>query len=141
MTQPDKNKLETILVVEDHPIVLEAVCSILEHAGFCVLTAANSAAAIRVERATLGTIHLLLSDVMMPGMPGPDMAQLLEKKRPDMRVMLMSGCQDGELSLNHGWSFMEKPFLSAQLVQRVNEILHSPELSQEDAHSTVASIQ
>jgi len=136
MAQPEKNTLETILVVEDQPIVLEAVCSILERAGFRVLSAANSAAAMRVEGDTRGTIHLLLSDVIMPGMSGPDMARLLEKKRPDMRVMLMSGYQEDEmLSFTRGWRFMEKPFLSAQLIQRVNEVLHTSECSQTNSRS------
>ena len=135
MTQPEKNTLETILVVEDHPIVREAVQTILERAGFCVLAAGSGAQAIQAESITQGTIHLLLSDVMMPDMSGPVVAQLLKKHRPEMRVMLMSGYPDGEmLFLNHGWHFIEKPFLPAQLVKRVNEVLHTPESSQGDDH-------
>ena len=88
---------------------------------------------MQVESSNQGTIHLLLSDVMMPDMSGPAVAQLLKKRRPDMRVMLMSGYVDGEmLLLNHGWHFIEKPFLPAALVKRVNEVLHTPERSQGD---------
>jgi len=135
VTQPEKNSLETILVVEDHPVVLEAVREILERAGFFVLSACNGTKAIQVESATEGTIHLLLSDVMMQDMSGPAVAQLLKKRRPDMRVMLMSGYPDGEmLFLNHGWHFIDKPFLPAALVKRVNEVLHTPERSQGDDH-------
>ena len=66
-------------------------------------------------------------------MSGPAVAQLLKKRRPDMRVMLMSGYADGDLLLlNHGWHFIEKPFLPAALVKRVNEVLHTPERSQGD---------
>ena len=130
MTQPARNTLETILVVEDHPIVLEAVCEILERAGFCVLPACNGAEAIRTEGLTEGTIHLLLSDVMMPDMSGPVIAQLLKQHRPEMRVMLMSGYPDGNmLLLNHGWHFIEKPFRASKLVARVNEILRLPALA------------
>ena len=123
-----KNSLETILVVEDDPIVLSSVRSILEGAGFCVLSAANSTEGILIEQFCQGTIHLLLSDVMMPDMSGPVIAKLLKKHRPEMRVMLMSGYPDGDmLFLNYGWHFIEKPFLAAKLVERVNDMLHSPD--------------
>jgi two-component system cell cycle sensor histidine kinase/response regulator CckA len=135
VTQPEKNTLETILIVEDHPIVREVVQTILERAGFCVLPAGSGAQAIQMESITQGTIHLLLSDVKMPGMSGPVVAQLLKKRRLEMRVILMSGYPDGDmLSLNHGWHFIEKPFLPAQLVEKVNEVLHTPERSQGDDH-------
>ena len=131
MTQPAGNTLETILVVEDHPVVLEAVCEILERAGFCVLAANSGAEAIRTEGLTEGTIHLLLSDVMMPDMSGPAVAELLKNRRPEMRVMLMSGYHDGDLLLlNYGWHFIEKPFVPTALVKKVNEVLHSPDRSQ-----------
>ena len=132
VTQPEKNTLETILVVEDQPVVRNAVREILERAGFCVLAAGSGAQAIRAERIAQGTIHLLLSDVMMPDMSGPDVAQLLKKHRPEIRVMLMSGYPDGDvLFLSHGWHFMEKPL---ELVNMLNEVLHTPERSQGDDH-------
>jgi two-component system cell cycle sensor histidine kinase/response regulator CckA len=135
MTQADKNTLETIFVVEDDTIVLEVVRAILEGAGFRVLTAANSTEAIRTESGFGDTIHLLLSDVMMPDMSGPVISRLLKKHRPEMRVMLMSGYADGDmLFLNHGWHFIEKPFLADKLVERVKEVLHTPERSQGDDH-------
>ena len=132
--EPERNTLETILVVEDQPLVREAVRGILEYAGFCVLLDGSGAEAIQTDSVE-GTIHLLLSDVMMPDMSGPVVAQRLKKYRPEMRVMLMSGYADGAmLLLNHGWHFIEKPFLPSALVQRVNEVLHTPERSQGDDH-------
>ena len=72
---------------------------------------------------------------MMPDMAGPDVAHRIKKHRPEMRVMLMSGYPDGEmLFLNYGWHFIEKPFLAAKLVERVNDILHTPERSQGEDH-------
>jgi two-component system cell cycle sensor histidine kinase/response regulator CckA len=131
VAKPTKNTLETILVVEDHPVVLLAVCDILERAGFCVLAANSGAEAIRIEGLTEGDIHLLLSDVMMPDISGPAVAELLKKRRPEMRVMLMSGYHDGDLLiLNYGWHFIEKPFVPTALVKKVNEVLHSPDRSQ-----------
>jgi len=116
-------------------MVLDLVRKILEQAGYCVFTAANSTEAIRIESGFGGTIHLLLSDVMMPDMSGPVIAKLLKRFRPEMRVMLMSGYPDGDmLFLNHGWHFIEKPFVPAKLVERVNEVLHTPERSQGDDH-------
>ena len=64
---------------------------------FRVLAAGNCQKAIQAENDTRGTIHLLLSDVRMPDMSGPVIAQILKKHRPDMRVMLMSGYPDGEI--------------------------------------------
>lgn len=133
LTQQEKNTLETILVIEKDPTVLGTVREILETAGFCVLAANSSAQAIQIERSTKGTIHLLLSEVMMPDMSGPDLAKVLKKDRPEMCVMLMSCYPDGDVVLlNHGWRFIEKPLLPAKLVEKVNDILHSSEPSQGD---------
>jgi two-component system, cell cycle sensor histidine kinase and response regulator CckA len=71
-------------------------------------------------------IHLLLSDVMMPDVSGPELASALKENRPEMRVMLMSGFADGAmLILNHGWHFIAKPFLASALLVRVSDVLHS----------------
>ena len=135
MIESNKNRLETILVVEDQEIVLTVVREILEHAGFRVITASSGALAIEAEKHYQGEIHLLLSDVMMPDMSGPGVAKLLKERRPEMRVMLMSGYPDGEmLFLNYGWHFIEKPFLAAELVARVNTVLHTPLRSQGEDH-------
>ena len=126
MTPPPKNSLETILVVEDNAFVMQPVVMMLEQAGFTVLSASNADQAIQVESDFAETIHLLLSDVMMPGIPGPALAKKLQQRRPQMRVILMSGFIDGAmLVLNHGWHFIEKPFLANALLDRVNEVLHS----------------
>ena len=62
-------------------------------------------------------------------------SNLLKERRPEMRVMLMSGYPDGEmLFLNYGWHFIEKPFLAVELVERVNSVLHTPERSQGEDH-------
>jgi DNA-binding NtrC family response regulator len=117
---------EVILVVEDDTAILELVQLILQEGGFEVLAAGSAHKALSVAADFPRTINLLLSDVMMPEMSGPDLAELLKKRRPEMRVMLMSGYADGAmLVLNHGWHFIEKPFLPAALVARVTDILHT----------------
>lgn len=122
---------ETILVVDDNAAVLTVVVAILKSAHFRVLSAADGAGAVELASKTEGRIDLLLSDVDMPLMSGPDLGLRLKKGRPDMHVMLMSGGENGNLLvLNYGWAFIQKPFVSAKLVQMVLEVLHSPDRSQ-----------
>ena len=122
---------QTILVVDDNETVLTFVVAILKRANFQVLSADNGANAIELAKETEGRIDLLLSDVDMPLMSGPDLGETLKKSRPDMHVMLMSGGLNGNLLvLNYGWAFIQKPFVSTRLVQMVTEVLHSPDRSQ-----------
>jgi two-component system, cell cycle sensor histidine kinase and response regulator CckA len=123
MTLPLKAPQKTILVVEDTALVLNTVRMILENANFTVLAAASADEAIRLAGCAK-TIQLLLSDVRMPDMSGPDLALKLKELRPDMRVILMSGYDGGGmLVLNYGWHFIEKPFVAVQLVAKINEVL------------------
>lgn len=129
-----KQPRETILVVEDTALVLKTVRMILENANFTVLAAASANEAMELARYAK-TIDLLLSDVMMPSMSGPDLALKLKESRPDMRVMLMSGFPNGAmLVLNYGWHFIEKPFVSAQLIAKINEILQEENRGQGTDH-------
>jgi two-component system cell cycle sensor histidine kinase/response regulator CckA len=122
---------ETILVVDDIKIVRELVVEILQIAHFNVLHADNGADALKLAADYAGTIHLLLSDVQMPGMTGPALGDRLKKVRPDMRVMFMSGFTGGNLLvLNYGWAFIEKPFVPEKLVEMLNVVLHTPDKSQ-----------
>ena len=124
-------KLETILVVDDDPGVLRIVVAILESASFRVLSADNGAGAIELAKETEGRIDLLLSDVDMPLLSGPDLGEALKKVRPDLHVMLMSGGPKGNLLvLNYGWAFIQKPFVAKKLVEMVTSVLHSPDRSQ-----------
>jgi two-component system cell cycle sensor histidine kinase/response regulator CckA len=127
-----KKTLETVLVVDDNEEVLQIVGLVLKNANFNVLSAGNGAAAVKLAKETEGKIDLLLSDVDMPKMSGPDLGQLLKKSRPEMHVMLMSGGgADGNLLvLNYGWAFIQKPFVAIKLVEMVTEVLHSPNRSQ-----------
>jgi len=122
-----------VLLVDDDVDLQEILQICLSQWGFEVAVASDGKAA--GQMADSFRPDIVLSDVMMPDMSGPVVAQLLRKRRPDMRVMLMSGYPDGDmLFLNHGWHFIEKPFLPAKLIERVNEVLHTPERSQGDYH-------
>ena len=126
-----KRTLETILVVDDDAKVLKIVAAILKRANFRVLLANSGPDALKVAKKTDGKIDLLLSDVDMPQMSGPDLGERLKKTRLDLHVMLMSGGSKGNLLvLNYGWAFIQKPFVAVKLVQMVTDVLHSPDRSQ-----------
>lgn len=124
MAQPFGGNLETILLVEDHSVLLKLIKRILEDANFSVIAAANAKQAIRLEAEFPGTIDLLLSDVRMRRVSGPALAKRLKERRPQMRVMLMSGYPGGALLvLNYGWHYIEKPFVPSMLVSRIKDAL------------------
>jgi signal transduction histidine kinase len=119
---------ETILIVEDEPLVRNMVVRILFEQGYKVLEAANGEEALRVVASHAGeNIHLLLTDLVMPQMGGKDLAERLKSLRPNTKVLLTSGyCNDlifqnGELG--DKVSFIQKPFMPADLVSKVQEVL------------------
>jgi DNA-binding NtrC family response regulator len=123
--------LETILVVDSDQSVREAVVSILERANFRVLSASSGVDAINLAEEMAGEIHLLLSEVEVPQMSGPDLGQALKLTRPDIHVMLMSGQENGNLLvLNYGWAYIHKPLIATKLVQMIKDVLHSADRSQ-----------
>ncbi len=124
-------KLETILVVDDTVTVLRVVVAILKRANFHVLQAGSGSLAIKMATDYAGVIDLLLSDVKMPEMSGPELGEELKKTRPNLHVMLMSGFTGDLLILNYGWAFISKPFLAKKLVEMVTDVLHTPDKSQE----------
>ena len=117
---------ETILLVEDHPALMKLVKQILEDANFTVIAATSTTQAARLEAEFPGTIDLLISDVRMRGMAGPKLAKKLKERRPQMRVVLMSGYPGGALLvLNYGWHYIEKPFVPSALVSKIKDIFRS----------------
>jgi hypothetical protein len=123
--------LETILVVDDMEMVRELVVDILEDAKFHVLQADSGANALKLAIDYAGKIDLLLSDIQMPGMTGPDLAETLKRSRPDMHMMFMSGFTGRSPSvLNYEWAFIEKPIVPVKLMEMVDVVLHTPDKSQ-----------
>ena len=122
----------TILVVEDEPLVRRLVCSGLREAGYVVLEAQNGAEARRLSAAHSGSIEVLVTDVVMPGEGGVELATHLVATRPDLRVLYISGYTEDAI-LPHGVptdgaSFLQKPFTSAALQARIHGLLH-PEVA------------
>lgn len=118
---------ETVLLVEDDTMVRDLACEVLRGAGYDVLEAATPAVALDLCHRHTGAIHLLLSDVVMPGMNGAEMARLVEKLRPEIRVLFMSGYTDNAVlqtgELREGVAFLQKPFTPSTLGKKVREIL------------------
>jgi two-component system cell cycle sensor histidine kinase/response regulator CckA len=124
-------QFETILAVDDAGIVLNVVVEVLRSAHFHVLQASSGHEAVEVAANHTGRIDLLLSDIEMPGMTGPELGDILKALRPKMHVMFMSGFSGGRLLvLNYGWAFIDKPFVSSKLIEMINSVLHSPDKSQ-----------
>ena len=118
---------ESILVVDDEPFVLNAICGILRHAGYTVLTAAAPREALRIAQTHPGTIHLLLSDVVMPEMSGPSLSQLFAAIHPETLLLFVAGMpyhpEILERVLPRGQAFLAKPFRAEALVRKVRELL------------------
>jgi CheY-like chemotaxis protein len=117
---------ETILLVEDDGDVRELVKEMLESAGYAVLAAARPSAAQQTCRESTGSIHLLVTDVVMPEMSGPELADWVRAERPGIGVLYMSGYPDRALDAEletPGSSLIGKPFKRSVLLQRVRMAL------------------
>jgi CheY-like chemotaxis protein len=118
---------ETILLVEDEPSVRGLVFEALRVNGYTVLEAKHGIEALLTGTRHMGPIHLLLTDVVMPQMSGPEVADKLTTLRPDMKVLYMSGYPDHPVfaqgSLKKATAFLQKPFTPNVLVQKVREVL------------------
>jgi CheY-like chemotaxis protein len=119
----------TVLVVDDHDLNRELVRTMLERKGYRVVTAESPAHALELARSHDGPIDLLLTDVVMPGMSGRDLADLLVAERPELRVLYASGYTRDAISsqgvLDERTAFLEKPFTSASLARAVRDVLDS----------------
>jgi nitrogen-specific signal transduction histidine kinase/ActR/RegA family two-component response regulator len=116
---------ETVLVVEDEPGVRELAVQALTRHGFRVLTATTAEEALQVAASFEGTIQLLLSDVMMPGMKGPELGRRMRTLRPGLRVLLMSGYAADVVTRDDlaEASLVSKPFSQATLTRAVRHAL------------------
>jgi len=116
-----------ILVVEDNAMVLTMVREILEKRGYLVLAASLPEEALELARTTDSSIDLLVSDVVMPQMSGPDLYESLVELRPGLRGLFMSGYASSSVvhkgQLREGVNFIAKPFTSEALLDKVNEFL------------------
>jgi nitrogen-specific signal transduction histidine kinase/ActR/RegA family two-component response regulator len=117
----------TILLVEDEEAVRDLVRESLQQNGYTVLEAKDGTEALRISKRYKDPIHLLLTDVIMPGMNGRELAQGLASSHSDMKVLYMSGYTENAVVhdgvLDSGMALLQKPFTRDQLAKRVRELL------------------
>ena len=137
----------TVLLVEDEEAVRRLTARVLTRSGYKVLTAAHGAAALEVASGHDDVIDLLLTDVIMPGMSGRELAELLLPLRPGMRLLYASGyTQDAVIRSgvsSHETAFIQKPFTPTALLQKVRTVLegggeHLADLSVDDQLASVS---
>ena len=130
--RPTPTGSETVLIVEDEPRVRRLAVLGLRAHGYVVLEAADGAEAIRTAGLVGAEIDVIVSDVMMPGMSGPELIKRLAGIAPQARAVLMSGHADAtvlsQMPALHG-AFLPKPFTPERLARKVREVLDSPDLS------------
>ena len=118
---------ETVLVVEDQAEVRDYAADALRAYGYRVIEAENASEALLLYETERDAIDLVLTDVVMPNLSGRELADLLAEKRPDVRVLFMSGYTDDDIlrpgALRKGTEFIQKPFSPRQLAAKVREIL------------------
>ncbi len=117
----------SVLVVEDEDPVREYITAGLRRHGFSVLGAANGADAVRIAQQHSGRIDVLLADIILPGMPGHEVAGVLRVQRPELRAVFISG-YDKDALAGQGWLsedmvFLAKPFTVESMVDAVRAAL------------------
>lgn len=127
---------ETVLVVEDDDGVRQVVTDLLTEHGYEVLSAANGTEALQAAECHQRSIHLLLTDVVMPGMNGRELHRRLALVRPDVKVLYISG-YTGDTAFLHGvqegqLEFMRKPFMASELTRRVRDVLEKSAAAPKD---------
>ncbi len=134
---------ETILLVEDEDAVRDIAAQVLRTHGFHVMAAENATRAIELASSYSQPIHLLLTDVMMPGMNGFQLAQQLTRQRPDLKVLLASGysrdsrVRDQIVESRLVW--LQKPFAPSALIEHVRQVLDGPAITIASANDSRAA--
>ncbi|HKV60846.1 MAG TPA: response regulator [Candidatus Acidoferrum sp.] len=127
-SKADAGGNETILVVEDEPMIRELIEAMLQNRGYSVLIVDNPMKAAAFAAQHTGPIHLLLTDVVMPGISGREIATQISAERPEMKVIFVSGYTPNAI-VHHGildedLNFLQKPFTAVTLTNKVREVLN-----------------
>ena len=127
--------MPTLLVVDDDEKIVQMVQELMELEGFEVLPATGPEEALRVQETHPGTIDLLITDVMMPGISGYVLSEQVKRRRPEIRVLFMSGfvlvpahygLSGEDRGLEPGAAILAKPFTGSRLHEKVREVLGTP---------------
>jgi CheY-like chemotaxis protein len=129
---PTEEGVETILVVEDQRAVRAYTGTALRQCGYQVLEASDGDEATAAAERHAGEIHLLLTDVVMPGMNGKELSERLKAKYPNLKVLFISGYTADAIAhhgvLDPGVAFLQKPFRPEELAERIREVLAKPSM-------------
>jgi len=121
---------ETVFVVEDEELILRVAKNVLSGLGYRVLTALDGPHALEMLEQSTEPLHLLITDVVMPHMGGPELAQRMTELRPGLRVLYSSGYTENTIVdhgvLQKGIDFLQKPYTPTTLAARVREVLDRP---------------
>jgi CheY-like chemotaxis protein len=122
---------ETILVVEDEEELRQLAVTVLVSHGYGVLDAANGRMALQLADRHLGPIHALLTDVVMPGMNGREVADCIKSRRPEVKVLFMSGYAEDVIATQRlreeGIALIQKPFTPDELISELRGLFARPE--------------
>lgn len=125
---------QTILVVEDEEMVRGLICEVLRREGYRVVACGDAAEGIEASERYGQAIDLLLTDVVMPGMNGPEMASRIQQSLPQLRVVFMSGYSERALAQNvegdASFEYLQKPFTLKSLTQKMAKVLGRTEEAQ-----------
>jgi CheY-like chemotaxis protein len=125
--KPVPTGTETILLAEDDPSVLRLAERALRDLGYRVLVAQSGHQAMEIASSFEGTIHAIVTDVVMPGMSGPTLATWLELGRPDIRVLYISGYTNDMMEqrgvFREGMRFLRKPFAPEDIARALRDVL------------------
>jgi two-component system, cell cycle sensor histidine kinase and response regulator CckA len=123
--RPTVAAAETILLVEDEQGLRKLMKELLRAEGYTVLESADGLSAIEISKMYTGTIHLLLTDMIMPRMHGHDLAMQLRQQRPGLKVIYITGYADPGTC--QGGRMLEKPFMPEALLREIHNVLNNPD--------------
>ncbi len=128
-SEPARHGTETVLLVEDEAALRELLRKTFESSGYTVLVARDGKEAVELAASHVGSIEAMVSDVIMPGLNGPKVAELLAATRPEMKVLFVSGYSDESIFRNGvlrpGTAFLSKPFSLGTVLRRLRELLEA----------------
>lgn len=123
------NGRERILIVDDEPGILKMAVRMLESDGYCVISAATGGEALALLDGTPDAVDLMITDVSMPSVMGPELAAAVRQQRPTLKVIFTSGDDggaNGAGALRPAAPFLAKPYSKAQLLHSVRQALDEP---------------
>jgi two-component system, cell cycle sensor histidine kinase and response regulator CckA len=126
----------TILVADDDPDILQVTATILNRSGYKVLTATNAEAALKAFEQAPNAIQLVISDVVMPGMKGPQLVRSIKGLSPSIAALLMSGTSGFPSDASEAWIL--KPFRMPDLIAMVRDLLEDCDFAKIDREQCIA---